>query len=99
MAPAPPSTESVQGRGAAVDQGRAVGIAAPPPAAEAAGEGEASPDLEPRIVGEIRAALRGCTIDGLAGALGEPAARVGSALQVLLGKNVVAQRGTRWFMS
>jgi HEAT repeat protein len=62
-------------------------------------EGAAPDALEPRIVAEIRAALRGCTPEGLASVLGAPAPRVEAALQSLLASGTIAQRGTRWFMS
>lgn len=68
-------------------------------AAPAEGERESPAVLEARVISEIRAALRGCTAEGLAAALGEPAPRVASALQALLASGTVAQRGTRWFMS
>jgi HEAT repeat protein len=58
-----------------------------------------SDDVASRIVGEIRAALRGCTAEALGSALGEPAARIGAALGALHRSGAVAQRGTRWFMS
>jgi HEAT repeat protein len=68
----------------------AVATAAPPPAAG---------DLAPLVVGEIRAALRGCTAENLAAVLGEPAARVEAALGALASSGTIAQRGSRWFMS
>ncbi len=55
--------------------------------------------LEPLLVAEIRAALRGCTAEGLATVLGAPAARVEAALQALAVRGAVARRGTRWFTS
>lgn len=82
-------------------------LAAPEPEdASMASEGGAggedtggSGDVSSRIVGEIRAALRGCTVEALGSALGEPAARIEAALAALLQSGAVAQRGTRWFMS
>ncbi len=56
-------------------------------------------DLEPRVVAEIRAALRGCTPDGLASALCAPPARVEAALAALAGRGAVELRGTRWFVT
>ena len=50
-------------------------------------------------MGEIRAALRGCTAEGLAAALGAPPPRVDAALQALAVKGTIARRGARWFMS
>jgi hypothetical protein len=62
-------------------------------------EAPAARDLEPRVVAEIRAALRGCTQEGLAAHLGAAPALVEGALQALAAKGTVARRGTRWFMS
>ncbi len=56
-------------------------------------------DLEARVVGEIRAALRGCSAEQLASVLGTPADRVDAALAVLAVRGSVERRGTRWFMS
>jgi hypothetical protein len=68
----------------------AVAEPAPPPPAS---------DLDARIVSEVRAALRGCTPDGLAGALGVPQVRVEAALEALAVRGTLARRGTRWFTS
>jgi HEAT repeat protein len=57
------------------------------------------PGFEAAVLAEIRAALRGCTADDLAGATGEPRARVDAALQVLAARGVLSLRGTRWFTS
>jgi hypothetical protein len=57
------------------------------------------PDLEPRLVAELRAALRGGTETGLASLLGTPAARVEAALAALAARGQVERRGTRWFVS
>jgi len=72
----------------------AVAVLASPAAAIQGGDG-----LAPRVAAEIRAALRGCTAEGLAAALGEPAAEIEAALATLLASGTVAQRGSRWFMS
>ena len=56
-------------------------------------------DLDARIVSEIRAALRGCTAEGLAAALSTPPPRVEATLEALAALGTVARRGTRWFMS
>jgi DNA-binding IclR family transcriptional regulator len=55
--------------------------------------------VEAQVVAEIRAALRGCTPEGLAAALAVPPARMEAALRTLAARGTVAQRGTRWFMS
>jgi HEAT repeat protein len=57
------------------------------------------PELEPRLVAELRAALRGGTESGLASLLGAPAARVEAALAALAARGQVERRGTRWFVS
>jgi HEAT repeat protein len=56
-------------------------------------------DLEARVVTEIRAALRGCSADGLAAVLAAPAPRIEAALATLGARGAVERRGTRWFMS
>jgi hypothetical protein len=56
-------------------------------------------DLDGQLLGEIRAALRGCTSDGLASALGAPLARIDASLEALAVRGAVARRGTRWFTS
>jgi HEAT repeats len=56
-------------------------------------------DLGARIVAELRAALRGCAVEGVAAALGEPAGRVEAALESLAASGAVARRGLRWFTS
>jgi DNA-binding IclR family transcriptional regulator len=56
-------------------------------------------DLDAQILSEIRAALRGCTSEGLASTLGTPQPRVDAALEALAVRGAVARRGTRWFMS
>jgi hypothetical protein len=81
---------------------------------EGKGEGAASPaprtaiatisslpgaDLAPGIIAELRAALRGCTAEALATALGAPQASVDAALHTLAAAGQVALRGTRWFTS
>jgi hypothetical protein len=66
-----------------------VTVPSPPPADE----------LEPRIVAELRAALRGCTGEQLGSVLGAPAGRVDAALAALAARGAVERRGTRWFVS
>jgi hypothetical protein len=56
-------------------------------------------DLTPRILAELRSALRGATDSGLAALLGAPQADVDSALATLAARGSVARRGTRWFVS
>jgi hypothetical protein len=56
-------------------------------------------DVDVRVVAEIRAALRGCTPEGLAAHLGAAPALVEGALAALAAKGTIARRGTRWFMS
>jgi hypothetical protein len=56
-------------------------------------------DLEPRILAELRAALRGCSGEQLAAALGAPAGQVDAALAALAARGGVERRGTRWFVS
>src|SRR6266540_941667 len=58
-----------------------------------------SQDLEPRVVAELRAALRGCTEATLASVLGAPPARVEATLAALAARGGVEKRGTRWFTS
>ncbi|HEX9049325.1 MAG TPA: PBS lyase, partial [Anaeromyxobacter sp.] len=70
----------------------AVAVAEPPP-------GPPASDLDGQILAEIRAALRGCTSEGLAAALGAPPPRVDAALEALAVRGAVARRGTRWFTS
>jgi hypothetical protein len=65
--------------------------------ADAGGEGD--PALESRIVGELRAALRGCSEAQLSSVLATPAADVGAALAVLAARGAAERRGTRWFTS
>jgi HEAT repeat protein len=55
-------------------------------------------DLEPRVVAELRAALRGATEAHLSSILGAPAARVEAALAALGARGAVERRGTRWFV-
>jgi hypothetical protein len=62
------------------------------PAAPAAGG-----DLEEAILGEIRAALRGCTPEALSTALGQPLQRIAETLAALSGRGALVLRGTRWF--
>jgi hypothetical protein len=61
-------------------------------AAVAAGD-----DLEDAILGEVRAALRGCTPETLATALGQPLQRIAQTLAALSGRGALVLRGTRWF--
>jgi len=82
-----------QGEGAARTPRTAVAVVAAAPTTPPAS------DLDARIVAEIRAALRGCTPDGLASALSAPQPRVEAALEALAVRGAVARRGTRWFMS
>ena len=104
--PLPPGMEGAgQGEGARVAPGPAprarttVAVLAAPAPEPAAAPAPQHDDLASRAVVEIRAALRGCTPEGLAAVLGAPADRVEAALQSLLAAGTVAQRGTRWFMS
>ncbi len=60
---------------------------------EAFGPGE----LAPRIVAELRAALRGCTEATLSSVLGAGAALVDTTLAALAAQGSVEKRGTRWF--
>jgi HEAT repeat protein len=62
----------------------------------AAGGGD---DLAPRVIGEIRAALRGCTPDALATILAVPPGHVEAVLASLASSGTIARRGTRWFMA
>jgi hypothetical protein len=57
------------------------------------------PDLEPRVLAELRSALRGGTESSLTSLLGAPAARVEAALAALAARGQVERRGTRWFVS
>ncbi|BDG02778.1 HEAT repeat domain-containing protein [Anaeromyxobacter oryzae] len=66
---------------------------------QAAVAGGPADDLEATVVSEVRAALRGCTPEGLAATVGAPAARIEAALAALESKGTVAKRGTRWFMA
>jgi hypothetical protein len=59
----------------------------------------ADASLEPAIVAEVRAALRGCTAADLSAALGAPAPRVDATLAALASKGTLVQRGPRWFMA
>jgi HEAT repeat protein len=99
--PSPPARAGGAGRGEgeasarhapAVRTAVAVLDAAPAPA-------DAAPELAARVVGELRAALRGCTGEALAAALREPPPRIEAALAALVASGTVAQRGSRWFMS
>ena len=69
----------------------AVAVVTAPPAG--------APDLEPRVVAELRAALRGATEAGLASTLGAPQDRVEAALAALAARGAVERRGTRWYVS
>jgi HEAT repeat protein len=66
---------------------------------EAPAPAPGAPDLEPRVVAELRAALRGATEAGLASVLGVPAAQVEGALAALAARGAIERRGTRWFVS
>jgi hypothetical protein len=68
-----------------------------PPGGE--GQGEGARDLEPQVMGELRASLRGCTEEQLASALAAPRPRVDAALAALTSRGAVERRGTRWFTS
>jgi hypothetical protein len=68
-------------------------VEAPAPAAGPADE------LEARVIGEIRAALRGATPADLCGVLGADPSRVEAALAALAARGALAKRGTRWFMA
>jgi hypothetical protein len=59
----------------------------------------ADPSLEPAILSEVRAALRGCTSADLCAALGAAAFRVDPSLAALASKGTLVQRGARWFMA
>jgi hypothetical protein len=69
----------------------AVAVVDPPP--------PGAPDLEPRVVAELRAALRGATEAGLAATLRAPQDRVEAALASLAARGAVERRGTRWYVS
>ena len=56
-------------------------------------------ELSQSILVEVRAALRGCTAENLAAALGAPAAAIDAALAALAARGTLVQRGARWFMS
>ncbi len=56
-------------------------------------------DLAPRVVTELRAALRGSTGDALARVLAAPEAEVEAALAALAARGQVERRGTRWFVT
>jgi hypothetical protein len=58
-----------------------------------------APDLEPRVVAELRAALRGCTETALSATLGAPQDRIEAALSALAARGAVERRGTRWYVS
>ena len=91
VAPAPAATPS-----AAVHAPSCVAVAvvtatpAPDPSSAA---------LAPAILGEVRAALRGQTADGLAEVLGAPRPLVDAALARLAAQGTLVQRGPRWFMA
>jgi HEAT repeats len=56
-------------------------------------------ELASGILGEIRAALRGCTAQELATALASPQPSVNAALAALGARGTLVRRGARWFMS
>jgi HEAT repeat protein len=64
-------------------------------ASSAAGD----PDLEVALVAEVRAALRGCSAESLAAAVGAQAGTVGATLLNLSARGTLVQRGARWFMA
>jgi len=92
--PSPPASAGGEGRGEGAESARTasarVAVIEEPPAAQ---------DLEPRVVAELRAALRGCTEATLASVLGAPPARVEATLAALAARGGVEKRGTRWFTS
>jgi len=93
--PSPPARAGGEGRGegavpARTASARVAVLEAPQPGSQ---------DLEPRIVAELRAALRGCTEATLASVLGAPPARVEATLAALSARGGVEKRGTRWFTS
>lgn len=90
---APGPARSAAARAAAVAVA-VVEAPAPAPAAVSADR-----ELEARVVSELRAALRGSTLDALAGVLAAPAPRVEAALAALAARGTIDKRGTRWFMS
>jgi hypothetical protein len=59
----------------------------------------AVPDLEPRVVAELRSALRGSTEAGLSSTLGAPPDRIEAALASLAARGAVERRGTRWYVT
>jgi hypothetical protein len=70
-----------------------------PPAPSAGAGGDGDPALEPRILAELRSALRGCAEEQLASVLEASPADVGAALAVLAARGAAERRGTRWFTS
>src|SRR6266540_1303853 len=93
--PSPPPRAGGEGRGegavpARTASARVAVLEAPQPGSQ---------DLEPRVVAELRAALRGCTEATLASVLGAPPARVEATLAALAARGGVEKRGTRWFTS
>ncbi len=85
---------AVGGEVAAPSAGAALRVAV----AVAEGPGPSDP-LEEAVVAEIRAALRGRTLDELAAVVpgGRPAAEV--ALRSLIARGALTQRGARFFAS
>jgi HEAT repeat protein len=82
-------------------EGRAA-VAPTPRTAVAVVDAPAAPgpaDLGPRILTELRAALRGATGDGLARVLSAPQPEVEAALAALSSRGQVERRGTRWFVT
>jgi HEAT repeat protein len=65
---------------------------APPPAPE-------PPGLAPRIVTELRAALRGSPVDALSRVLSAPQADVEATLAALAARGQVERRGARWYVT
>jgi hypothetical protein len=70
-----------------------------PPSSSAGAGGEGDPALEPRILAELRSALRGCAEEQLASVLEASPADVGAALAALATRGAAERRGTRWFTS
>ena len=75
----------------------AAAMARAPRAAVAVVEAFGPGELAPRIVAELRAALRGCTEATLSSVLGAGAALVDTTLAALAAQGSVEKRGTRWF--
>jgi HEAT repeat protein len=93
--PSSPAPAGGEGRGEGVRVARARTAVAVLETPAPAGD----PALEQRIVGELRAALRGCTPETLVSVLAVPAGEIDSALAALARRGAAERRGTRWFVS